>query len=110
MSRTPCSTDTNAALTVTGGSVITITENNGGHFNGGGITVTGDSGTTSVSVTQTENDVNDSNNGVVTITDVNGASTTAAGTITNVWLDGLSGNGAQCYHRQCVDHPNHQPY
>ena len=83
--------DTSAALTVNGGSTDTIVENTSGFENNGGIAVNGVSGTTTVSVTQTETSFGDV--GVVTITDVNGASTTAAGTITNVWLDGLSDKG-----------------
>ena len=75
------------ALTVTGGSIITITENNFSE-NFGGIVVNGGTGTTHVSITQTETDT--SLDGIVTITDVNGASTTAAGTITTVVLNGLS--------------------
>jgi len=82
-------TDTSSALTVTGGSVITITENNLFNVNAG-ITVNGGTGTTTVSITQTEAAGFTGLDGVVTITDVNGASTTAAGTITTVTLNGLS--------------------
>jgi len=84
-------TDTNAALTVNGSSTTTILENNF-FFDNAGIAVNGGTGTTSVSVTQTEG--GRGFDGIVTITDVNGASTTAAGTITTVVLDGLTfGNG-----------------
>ena len=80
------STTTNP-LTVNGSSTTTITENNGTFVNGG-ITVNGGPGTTSVSITQTEAVAG--NDGIVTIMDANGASTTAAGTITKITLDGLS--------------------
>ena len=78
------STTTNP-LTVNGSSTTTITENNGAFVNGG-IAVNGGPGTTSVSITQTE--AVTGNDGIVTIMD--GASTTAAGTITKITLDGLS--------------------
>ena len=80
------STTTNP-LTVNGSLTTTITENNG-TFANGGITVNGGSGTTTVSITQTEAVAG--NDGIVTIMDANGASTTAAGTITKITLDGLS--------------------
>ena len=80
------STTTNP-LTVNGSLTTTITENNGTFVNGG-ITVNGGSGTTTVSITQTE--AANGNDGIVKIIDANGASTTAAGTITKITLDGLS--------------------
>ena len=80
------STTTNP-LTVNGSLTTTITENNGTFVNGG-ITVNGGSGTTTVSITQTEAAAG--NDGIVKIMDANGASTTAAGTITKITLDGLS--------------------
>lgn len=80
------STTTNP-LTVNGSLTTTITENNGTFINGG-ITVNGGSGTTTVSITQTEAVAG--NDGIVKIVDANGASTTAAGTITKITLDGLS--------------------
>jgi hypothetical protein len=64
-----------------------ITESNAGNANGG-ITVNGGSGTTMVSVKQTETAAG--NDGVVKIADANGTSTTAAGTIKTITLDGLS--------------------
>jgi len=76
-----------AALTVTGGSTVAITETNGGNPNFG-ITVNGGSGTTDVSVTQTQI-LGSGNDAPVLINDVNGLSLTAAGTITTVTLDGL---------------------
>ncbi len=83
-------TSAGSPLTVNGGSVITIIENNLIGPNDGGIVVNGGTGTTSVSITQTE--TSPSADGIVTITDNNGASTTAAGTITTVVLNGLSGD------------------
>jgi hypothetical protein len=83
------STTTNP-LTVNGSLTTTITENNGTFVNGG-ITVNGGSGTTTVSITQTE--AANGNDGIVKIIDANGASTTAAGTITTITLDGLSNPG-----------------
>ena len=77
---------TGEALTVNGSLTTTITENN--LAANAGITVNGGTGTTAVSITQTETAVGD--DGVVNIVDVNGASKTAAGTITNITLDGLS--------------------
>ena len=77
---------TTAPLTVNGSKTTTITENNGAFANGG-ITVNGGTGTTTVSITQTEAVAG--NDGIVTIMDANG-STTAAGTITKITLDGLS--------------------
>jgi hypothetical protein len=81
---------TTSQLTVIGGTVDTITENNSTH-NNGGIVVTGISATTSVSVTQTEALNTTGHHGIVTITDA-GFATKAAGTITTVVLDGLTGH------------------
>jgi hypothetical protein len=83
---TTLGTNVGQTLTVTGGSVITIAENNFGE-NEGGITVNGGAGTTSVSITQTE--LFSGDHGTVTITDA-GFATKAAGTITTVVLDGLT--------------------
>jgi hypothetical protein len=77
-------------LTINGSLTTTITENNGTFVNGG-ITVNGGRGTTTVSITQTE--AANGNDGIVKIIDANGASTTAAGTITTITLDGLSNPG-----------------
>ena len=77
---------TSEPLTVNGSSATTITENN--LAANAGVTLNGGIGTTAVSITQTETTVGQ--DGIVNIVDVNGASKTAAGTITNVTLDGLS--------------------
>ena len=79
-------TSVGSPLTVNGGSLISIIENNLGQ-NLGGIDVNGGTGTTHVSITQTE--VDTSLYGIVTITD-GGFATNAAGTITDVVLSGLS--------------------
>src|SRR5262249_25273675 len=84
-------------LTVNGGSTVTINENNGNitqtpagaDANLHSIIVNGGSGTKSVTITQTEDSINQ-NYARVMIKDVNGDSTTAAGTITTVVLDGLA--------------------
>ena len=78
---------TTTPLTVNGSLTTTITEANGAFANGG-ITVNGGTGTTTVSVKQTETAAG--LDGAVKILDANGASTTAAGTITKITLDGLS--------------------
>jgi len=79
---------TTAVLTVTGGSSVSVTENNGfAKGAGSGITVLGGSGTTSVSVTQTESATGQDQ--TVIITDKNEAGGTKAGIITSVTIDGL---------------------
>ena len=78
---------TGAALTVNGGSTVSITEDNSA-FHNGGISVNGDSGTTSVSITQTES--SEGYDGVVIIVDATG-STATPGTIATIVLDGLTG-------------------
>jgi hypothetical protein len=80
--------DTTVPMILNGGTVDTITENNRTHDNAG-IQVNGGSATTSVSITQTETGT--SHDGAVTITDA-GFATKAAGTITTVVLDGLTGD------------------
>jgi hypothetical protein len=75
-------------MTINGGSTVTITENNSLGFGNAGINVNGGTGTTHVSITQTE--LIPGFDGPVHIVDANGASTTAAGTITTIVLDGLS--------------------
>jgi hypothetical protein len=79
-----------APLTVNGGSVVTISEDNNFERNGG-IAVNGGSATTSVSITQHEQ--NTSNDGFVVITDA-GFATKSAGTIATVLLDGISSGQA----------------
>ena len=86
-------------LTVNGGSVDTIIENNTSHFNNGGIDVNGVTGTTSVSITQTEN--SDGHDGIVAITDAAGTSSTL-GTITSIVLNGITG-GLGSVHNTIVD-------
>ena len=73
--------------TITGGSTVTINENNVANNSSSSITVNGVSGTASVSVTQT----GVTNDAKVTIIDVNHSSASIAGTITSVTLDGLNG-------------------
>ena len=85
---------TNSPMLVTGGLVDTINETNLAGANGG-INVTGLVGTTTVSITQTETAV--LQNGIVKIADANGASTSAAGTITTITLDGLSHSTAHTF-------------
>ena len=75
------------SMIVNGSLTTTINETNVG-LNAGAILVNGGSGTTTVSITQTETVAG--NDGIVKIIDANGASTTAAGTITKITLDGLS--------------------
>jgi hypothetical protein len=77
-------------LTVNGGSTVTINENNLPGINLHSIIVNGGSGTKSVTITQTETNPPNQDYARVNINDVNGASTTAAGTITTVVLDGLA--------------------
>src|SRR5262249_54696600 len=77
-------------LTVNGGSTVTINENNMPGINLHSIIVNGGSGTKSVTITQTEMNPPNQDYARVNINDVNGASTTAAGTITTVVLDGLA--------------------
>ena len=82
-------------LTVNGGSTVAISEANGGFSVAGcTITVNGGTGTTSVSVTQTETTAGTGHDQSVLINDVNAGSTTKAGTITSVTIDGLDANGA----------------
>ena len=80
-------TATSEALTVNGGSTISINERN--ETSNAGIDVNGGSGTTAVTIKQIEDDVG--LDGVVNIVDVNGTSNTDAGTIKNITLDGLAG-------------------
>jgi len=95
------STTAGNPLTVTGGLVDTIIENNTSHTNGGGIDVNGLAGTTTVSITQTEN--SDGRDGIVAVTDATG-STTTPGTITTVTLNGLTGGlGSGAAHNTIVD-------
>jgi hypothetical protein len=78
---------TTAPLTVNGSKTTTITEAN--FAPNAGINVNGGSGTTTVKITQTQpNGTQD--DGIVKILDAKGASTTDAGTITSVTLDGLA--------------------
>jgi hypothetical protein len=93
------STTAGNPLTVNGGSVDTIIENNTSHFNDGGIDVNGVTGTTSVSITQTEN--SDGHDGIVAITDAAGTSSTL-GTITSIVLNGITG-GLGSVHNTIVD-------
>ena len=110
------------SMIVNGSLTTTINETNVG-LNAGAILVNGGVGTTTVSVTQTE--TVPGGDAFVKILDANGASTSAAGTITTVTLDGLShpvaatftspGDGiddnrtdTQYDHGQCADHPHHQ--
>ena len=75
-------------MTVNGGSVDTIIENNLIGPNLGGIVVNGGTGTTKVSITQTETISQSSTVSSPSLT--RGFATKAAGTITTVVLDGLS--------------------
>ena len=82
-------------LTVNGGSTVAISEANGGFTVAARtITVNGATGTTGVSVTQTETTAGTGHDQSVLINDVNAGSTTKAGTITSVTIDGLDANGA----------------
>ena len=104
-------TSLGSPMTVNGGSVDTIIENNLIGPNLGGIVVNGGTGTTKVSITQTE--TFPSLDGIVTITD-GGFAAKAAGTITDVILDGLSSDRfgprlPQRNQRQCAEEPDRCP-
>ena len=89
---------TGSSLTVTGGTSITTTynmaevgtsDNGGDSLTAGATVITGNASTTTVSATQTAAAARSANgaaivNGAVTINDVNAASTTKAGSITDV--------------------------
>jgi len=81
-------------VTVNGGSAVSVTVNNNAALtdSGSSITINGGSGTTSVTVTQTEGTATFDES--VSIVDTNGGSTSKAGTITSVTLNGLDTQGA----------------
>jgi S-layer protein len=88
------------AITVYGGTVVSITQTEAGSVNnttfGGAVTVNGGAATTSVTVDQTAPVVKSATvagvaDGQVTITDANESGGAKAGVITTVVLDGLNG-------------------
>ena len=83
------------AITVGGGSKITITQKlgtaDGSPISSGGITVNGGSATTSVTVTQTAAVSGKVTDGAVTINDLSANSTTLAGSLTTVVLNNYGG-------------------